>query len=81
MSDDEDVSSNPKADGHLPVAGEFDAENAPQENSLTTDKFDDDVEDPNDINELSAKRTDEIEEAPNPDGPADPAATSGEGQP
>ncbi|MDB5186937.1 MAG: hypothetical protein JWM07_409 [Candidatus Saccharibacteria bacterium] len=34
------------------------------------------MNDSDDITQLSAKNTDQIEEAPNPDGPADPAATS-----
>ncbi len=33
----DDTPSNPHADAHLPVAGEFDAANIPQQNPLTTD--------------------------------------------
>lgn len=80
MDEENDAASNPRAEEHLPVSGEFDAANIPQNNPLSTDRYDDDIEDPNDINEISAKSTDEIEEAPHPDGPADPAATSGEGR-
>jgi hypothetical protein len=32
--------------------------------------------DPNDLTKLSAQRTDEIEEAPDPDGPANPTLTT-----
>lgn len=35
------------------------------------------IDDPNDMNEISAKHTDETPEAPDPDGPADPSATNG----
>lgn len=76
MDEENDAASNPKAEEHLPVSGEFDAMNVPRDNPLSTDILDDDTADPNDMNALSAKRTDQIEEAPNPDGPANPAATS-----
>lgn len=39
---------------------------------------DDNINDPNDLNEISAKHTDRTPEAPDPDGPADPSATDGE---
>lgn len=45
MIENDDTASNPKAEGHLPVAGEFDAENIPQGNPLTTDRDDLDAED------------------------------------
>lgn len=76
MKEDNDASSNPNADEHLPAAGEFDAANVPQ-GGLHTTADDGDLEDPNDMNEISAKRTDDIEEAPDPDGPANPTATNG----
>lgn len=36
MNEDDDTASNPGKDAHLPVAGEFDAANIPQDNPLTT---------------------------------------------
>lgn len=35
-----------------------------------------DIQDPNDINRISAQRTDDLDEAPDPDAVADPAASS-----
>lgn len=91
MNEDNDASSNPSSDEHLPVSGEFDAPSvsdgdpvAEDLNDLENQQADDEsldegaeIEDPNDINEISAKKTDQLEEAPNPDGPADPDATNG----
>lgn len=36
------------------------------------------MDDSQDTTHLSAQNTDQVDEAPNPDGPADPAATSGD---
>lgn len=76
MLEENDASSNPKADEHLPAVGEFDASNIPQ-GGLHTTAADDDLDDPNDMNEISAKHGDDIEEAPDPDGPANPTVTNG----
>ncbi|MBL8159091.1 hypothetical protein JNJ66_01405 [Candidatus Saccharibacteria bacterium] len=41
---DDDTASNPHADGHLPVSGEFDTDNPQADDStpLNTDRYEDD---------------------------------------
>lgn len=82
VEDFDDTASNPHAKGHLPVSGEFDAKNIPDdENPLSTEAGEDEddinteIEKTNDMNEISAEKTDDIAEAPDPEGPANPTAT------
>ena len=98
MDDDNDASSNPNAEDHLPVTGEFhgdgesqgdlvedaladvgDEEDPEESEDDEVSEDDMDLDDPNDMHEVSAEKTDDLEEAPDQDGPADPSATDGSG--
>jgi hypothetical protein len=71
----DDTSSNPHADAHLPVSGEFDANNVPSNASAHTSSSEDEDNPPdrdNDINVISAQNTSQTQTPPNPAGPADP---------
>jgi hypothetical protein len=72
MADEtDDTASNPQADTHLPVSGEFDANNIPSTSSPLTSSDDDDAAaSSNDINQISAQKTSQTQDAPNPAGPA-----------
>jgi hypothetical protein len=60
IQEQNDASSNPNADEHLPTAGEFRTSHVPEDGTIT-EVGDDDM--------------DEIPEGPDPDGPANPVAT------
>jgi hypothetical protein len=67
----DDTASNPQADAHLPVSGEFDSTKINTSDALTNP--DQDEENPantNDVNKISAQNTGQTQDAPIPAGPA-----------
>lgn len=66
MANEDNLSKNPFTD---------DITDTP-DNNPEASELEDEGGDTNDINEISAHRTEEIEDAPDPDGPADPDATT-----
>lgn len=71
----DDASSNPNAEEHLPTAGEFRTTHVPEDGTITDVDDEEDIKDPNNMDEISSKSTDSIPGALDPDELADPLAT------